>query len=54
MMGRLDGENVVKSGEGFYFDSMRNYARSPELKKEFPEPKMYVEKLVTTEYEKFK
>ncbi len=36
MMGRLDGENAVKSGEGFYFNAIREWAKSPELQKEHP------------------
>ena len=32
MMGRLDGENVVKSGEGFYFNKLKEYISSPHLK----------------------
>lgn len=54
MMGRLDGENVVKAGEGFYFDAMKRYQKSPELKKEYPEAKKYVDYLVTKETEKYK
>ena len=29
MQGRLDGENAVKSGEGFYFEKMTEYYESP-------------------------
>ena len=35
MLGRLDGENAVKSGEGFYFKAMDEWRDSPELQKEF-------------------
>lgn len=31
MMGRLDGENAIKLGEGFYFREMQKYTNSPEL-----------------------
>ena len=33
---------------------MRDYQKSPELKKQYPEPKAYIEYLVNEEYEKFK
>jgi hypothetical protein len=36
MMGRLDGENAIKQGEGFMFGKMEEYRESPELQKEFP------------------
>lgn len=32
MMGRLDGENAIKAGEGYYFHAYRTYFNSPELK----------------------
>jgi len=35
MLGRLDGENAVKSGEGFYYKMMDEWRDSPELQKEF-------------------
>lgn len=35
MLGRLDGENAVKTGEGFYFDLMDQWFESPDLQKEY-------------------
>lgn len=35
MQGRLDGENAIKQGEGFFFDKMEEYRESQELQKEY-------------------
>lgn len=35
MTGRLDGENAVKSGEGFFYEKMDEWRDSPDLQKQF-------------------
>ena len=34
-IGRIDGENAVRQGEGFMFQKMKDWYRSPELQEEF-------------------
>ena len=42
MLGRLDGENAIKTGEGFYFKAMDEWRDSPELQKDFPHIGHYI------------
>ena len=42
MLGRLDGENAVKDGEGFMFNRMREWRDSPELQAQYPRVNDYV------------
>lgn len=46
MLGRLDGENAIKDGEGFMFGKMAEWGQSPELQQEFPKVNDYVVKVV--------
>jgi hypothetical protein len=34
--GRMDGQDAVEKGEGFYFDKLREWHTSATLKVEFP------------------
>jgi len=36
MVGRIDGENAVKQGEGYMFNKMKEWDASKELKQQFP------------------
>lgn len=42
MLGRLDGENAVKDGEGYMFGKMREWRDSPELQAQFKRVNDYV------------
>ena len=46
MIGRLDGENAIKDGEGFMFGKMAEWGNSPELKQQYPRVNDYVTKVV--------
>ena len=46
MVGRKDGENAVKLGEGYYFDKMEEWDSSPELKQEYPRLGDYLYQMV--------
>lgn len=45
MLGRLDGENAVKDGEGFMFSKMSEWAHSPDLQQQYPTVGDYVTKV---------
>ena len=42
ILGRKDGANAVKKGDGFYFDMMREWNKSDELKNEYPRLEDYL------------
>jgi len=42
MIGRTDGENAIKAGEGYFFQKMRDWENSTELQAEFPEIGAYI------------
>lgn len=54
MLGRLDGENAVKSGEGFYFKAMDTWRDSKELQNQFTQIGDYIFDQVLKENEKHK
>tara|TARA_B110000285_G_C15046879_1_gene574790 strand:+ start:991 stop:1311 length:321 start_codon:yes stop_codon:yes gene_type:complete len=54
MLGRLDGENAVKSGEGFYFEAMDKWTDNEKLHDEFGHISHYIFDQVLKENEKHK
>ena len=54
MTGRLDGENAVKSGEGFVMEKIKEWRSSAALKLEFPKLGAWVKKVLHDEREKHK
>lgn len=54
MLGRLDGENAVKSGEGFYFDAMDDWVNDKSLQLKFNHIADYIFDQVLKENEKHK
>jgi len=42
-VGRVDGENAVKQGEGFMFKQMSTWKNTPSLKSEFPRVSDYID-----------
>jgi hypothetical protein len=43
MIGRTDGENAVKAGEGFLFSKFDEWLQSPDLQAQFPKIGDYVQ-----------
>ena len=43
MTGRLDGENAVKDGEGFYFNKMREFYKSAHLQHKYGSVGKYID-----------
>jgi len=54
MVGRLDGENAVKSGEGFVMEKIKEWRSSAAIKLEFPRLGAWVKKVLLDEREKHK
>lgn len=54
MTGRLDGENAVKSGEGFVMEKIKEWRSSAAIKLEFPKLGAWVKKVLHDEREKHK
>ena len=46
MIGRLDGENAIKDGEGYMFSKMAEWGNSTDLKQQYPRVNEYVTKVV--------
>lgn len=46
MVGRLDGENAIKDGEGFMFSKMSEWGSSEDLRQKYPKVGDYVAKVV--------
>jgi len=49
MVGRLDGENAVKSGEGFVMKKIKEWRSSAALKLEFPKLGAWIKKVLHDE-----
>ena len=54
MIGREDGENAVKQGEGFMFKQMKQYDSDSSLKAEYRELADYIEDVVEGQYRYYK
>lgn len=54
MIGRLDGENALKDGEGFMFQKFLEWRDSPELQLIYPKVNDYVTATVKERAEKYK
>ena len=46
MLGRLDGENAIKDGEGFMFGRIKEWGADRQLQKEYPRIDDYILKMV--------
>ena len=53
-VGRLDGENAVKSGEGFVMEKIKEWRASALLKAEYPILESWIRKVLKDEREKWK
>ena len=42
MIGRKDGANAIKNGDGYYFNMMKEWGQSEELKAEYPNLSEYL------------
>merc|ERR1712086_146054 len=52
MLGRLDGENAIKDGEGFMFGQMLEWEESPDLKEDYTKVGDYITKVAKDRAEK--
>ena len=53
-IGREDGENAVKQGEGFMFKQMNNWETEPSLQVEFPMVGDYLDAVAIGQYRYYK
>lgn len=52
MLGRLDGENAIKDGEGYMFGQMLEWEESPDLQQDYAKVGDYITKQAKARAEK--
>lgn len=54
MKGRLDGENAIKTGEGFFFNKMMEWGKNETVRAQFPLISSFVDEEIDSEASKWR